>query len=112
MCSVNFQGEYKLRKSYVCSIQIYFQTRGGSNYGLISFGSCFQWKTPRPHPITIFDTPLMLNQAYNQLRTPGVAKSFPRGPNLLNYVQHIFPGDEAPLRPHWLQPCAEPLAMS
>jgi len=40
-------------------------------------------------------------QARNQLGTPGGAKSFLRGaqifevcPILLNYVQHIFPGDD------------------
>jgi len=32
------------------------------------------------------------NQARSQLGTLGVAKRFLRGPDFLNYVQHIFPG--------------------
>ena len=34
------------------------------------------------------------NQARSQLGTLGVAKSFLRGPDFLNYVQHVFPGGE------------------
>jgi len=33
-------------------------------------------------------------QVCNQLETPGAAKSFLRGENFLNYVQHVFPGVE------------------
>ena len=33
----------------------------------------------------------LLHQARNQLGTPGGSKSFLRGPNFWNHVQHIFP---------------------
>jgi len=31
-------------------------------------------------------------QAHNQLGTPGGGEEFSKGPNFLNYVQHIFSG--------------------
>jgi len=40
----------------------------------------------------VFLSGLVYRQARNQLGTPGGAKSFPRGPNFLNYIQNIFPG--------------------
>jgi len=44
-----------------------------------------------------FSKQLTYVQARKELGTPRGGEFFERGPNFLNYVQHIFPGGEAPL---------------